>query len=168
MNRPKRRRHRDNPYYLLYEESENKYYILFKDGKGIINKVEVSAYIYDAFNRFELDDLSELNEYDNHIEHLELNEETLYLRSKEKPVQIDDQIIRKTTYESLMKAINQLPEIQKRRIKKYYFDEKNEYEIAQEEGTSHVAIHYSLNIAIKSLKEILKNFKNWLTNLKIS
>ena len=160
MKRPKRRRYKDNPYYLLYDENEEKYFVLFKDGKGIINKVEVSHAIYDAFNRFELDDLSELNEYDNHIEHMELTEESLYARLNNKPLELDDEVIRKSTYEDLINAINKLSNIQKRRIKKYYFEEKNEYQIAKEEGTSHVAIHYSLCAAITKLKDLLKNYKN--------
>lgn len=75
---PKRRKHKDTPYRLLYNDAENKYYLLFKDTKGISKKVEITKDIYQAFNQFELDDLSELNEYDNHIEHNEVYEETLF------------------------------------------------------------------------------------------
>lgn len=156
MERPKRRRYKDNPYFLVYNEKENKYYVLFKDGQDVINNVEVSFAIYDVFNCSELHDLSEMNEYDNHIEHLELSEESIYIRSNEKKENLDDILIRKSTYEELIKAINMLPITQKRRIKKYYFDELNEYEIAKEENTSQPAIHKSLDKAIKNLKEILK------------
>ena len=156
MERPKRRRYKDNPYYLIYDEDKNKYYILFKDGQGAVNNVEVSLTIYDAFNRFELDDLSELNEYDNHIEHLDLDEETIYSRTKDKQDDLDDEIIRKTTYEDLLNAINKLPEIQKRRIKKYYFDEMNQYEIARDEGVAQQVVDRSIKRGIRKLKEILK------------
>ena len=56
-------------------------------------------------------------------------------------------------------AIKKLPEVQQRRIKKYYFEEKKEYEIAEEEGTTQQAINKSLRQARQKLKEILKNEK---------
>ena len=56
-------------------------------------------------------------------------------------------------------AIKQLPEVQQRRIKKYCFEEKKEYEIAEEEGTTQQAINKSLRQARQKLKEILKNEK---------
>ena len=155
---PKRRRYKDNPYKLFFDDDTQIYFVIFKDAKGIINRVSVPFDVYSAFNLFELHDLSELNEYDNHIEHNEVYEESLYKRSVQKDEPIDDYVIRKTTYEDLINAINILPEIQKRRIKKYYFEEKNEYEIAKEENASQQAVHQSLSIAIKNLKEILKKY----------
>ena len=155
MDRPKRIKHRDNPYTLIYTINE-RYIVSFKDGKNVLQEVEVSQEIYEAFNYFELRDLSELNEYDNHIEHSEIFEETLNKRSTVKQESIDDSVIRKLTYEELMEAIKTLPEVQQRRIKKYYFNEQNEYEIALEEHTSHQAINKSLRLAKQKLKAILE------------
>ena len=73
--RPKRRKHKDNPYEINI--IDNKYTVKFKDNKNNLNLVEVSVQVYEAFDKFELRDLSELNEYDNHIEHSEIYEETL-------------------------------------------------------------------------------------------
>ena len=39
MKRPKRSRKKDNPYTL--EASGEKYYVLFKDSKNILRKIEV-------------------------------------------------------------------------------------------------------------------------------
>lgn len=61
MDRPKRRRYKENPYSLLYEKDKDKYYILFKDSNNVINKVEVSLAIYDIFNCSELYDLKEMS-----------------------------------------------------------------------------------------------------------
>ena len=155
MNRPKRRKHKDNPYTLIYTLNE-RYVVVFKDSKNVFHEVEVTEEVYNAFNDFEMRDLSELNEYDNHIEHSKLYEETLYKRMEVKMESIDDYVIKKSTYEELMRAIKILPEVQQRRIKKYYFDEKNEYEIAKEENTSHQAIHKSLRLAKIKLKDFLE------------
>ncbi len=52
--RPKRRKYKDNLYTLNYIEEKNIYMVSFKDGKGNIQKVEVSKKVYKAFDNFEL------------------------------------------------------------------------------------------------------------------
>lgn len=154
--RPKRRRHKDNPYILEYIEEKNSYIVNFKDGKGRTQKVEVSKIVYQAFDRFELDDLSELNEYDNHIEHSEIYENNLYERATNKPLKVEEIVESIILDEKLKNAINNLSDIQKRRIKMYYFDDLTQQEIANIEGTSIRAVQYTLNDAIENLKKILK------------
>ena len=154
--RPKRRRYKDNPYTLNYIESKNIYTVSFKDVKGKLQEVEINKEIYIAFDRFELDDLSEMNEYDNHIEHSEIFENNLESRAKDKPILLEDMIIQKITFEKLKEAINLLPEVQRRRIKIYYFEDKNEKEIANEEKISQKNVSKSLAVAKRNLKEILK------------
>ena len=156
VNRPKRRKHKDNPYTLAYTINE-RYVVVFKDGKNVSHEVEVTEEVYNAFNDFELRDLSELNEYDNHIEHSIIYEETLHRRTIIQQESIDDYIIKKATYEELINAIKTLPEIQQRRIKKYYFDEKNELQIAREENVSQKNVSKSLAVARENLGKILKN-----------
>lgn len=157
--RPKRRKHKDNPYTLEFVEEKNSYRVSFKDVKGKFHRVEVNKEIYQAFDRFELDDLSELNEFDNHIEHSEIYENNLNDRAMDKPLGVDEIVETTIINEELRKAINSLSEIQKRRIQMYYFDGLTQQEIANKEGTSLRAVQYTLNNAIKELKEILKNLK---------
>lgn len=154
VDRPKRRRKMDNPYNLKI--INNSYYIIFKSNNKY-NEVEVTKEVFDLMNRFELDDLKELNEFDRHIEHSELTEHTLNNRMLFKEESIEDLIIRKTSLEDLRKAINMLPEVQRRRIKLYYFDELTEKEIARLENVSQKNISKSLTTAKNKLKEILKN-----------
>ena len=154
--RPKRRKYRDNPYTLNYIEEKNIYMVSFKDIRGHLQKIEISEEVYKAFDKFELDDIKELNEYDRHIEHSEIFENNLEIRAKDKPMSLEDEIIRKSTFDELKKAINKLPDIQRRRIVKYYFEDKTQQQIAKEEMVDIRAIQYSLNIALKKLKEILK------------
>lgn len=155
--RPKRRKYRDNPYTLSFIEEKNIYIVSFKDIKGDTHKVEVSKEVYKAFDKFELEDLTEMNEYDRHIEHSEIYENSLNTRAMDKPISLEDEVIKKTSFENLKLSLELLPEVQKRRIKKYYFDDKTVYQIAEEENTTHQAISKSLKCAIKKLKEILKN-----------
>lgn len=152
---PKRRKHRDNPYTLECEQN-NRYIVSFRNGTGNKIIVEVSEEVYKSMDKFELEDKSELNEYARHIEHSEIFEESLYKRVMDKPLELEDYIIRKSSFEELYNAIKQLPEIQQKRIKMYYFDELTLDEIAIKENCSKVAIKYSLNYAIKNLEKILK------------
>ena len=141
---PKRRKCKDNPYTIT-----------FKDVKGHLNKVEVSEEVYRVFDKFELQDIKELNEYDRHIEHSEIFENNLESRAKEKPSSLEDEIIKKSTFDELKKAIELLPEVQKRRIKKYYFEDKTEQQIAEEENATQQSVHIILERALENLKKYL-------------
>lgn len=153
--RPKRRKLKDNPYIL--EENFGTYKIIFKDSIGKKQCINISIELYQVFDKFELEDLSQLNEYDNHIEHSELYEETLNKRILEKPKSIEQIVEENIIRANLKEAISRLPETQKRRIKKYYFDEMTLEEIAKEENCSKVAIKYSIDIGIEKLKMFFKN-----------
>lgn len=160
--RPKRRRDKNNPYYLIYEESKNNYIILFKDSNNITQNIKVTNPIYNAFDKFELDDLSILNEYDNHIEHFDLCDESLFARTKYKQPSIETIVEQKLLYEKLYSSIFELPEIQKRRLIKYYFYNMTLEAIAQEEKCSKRAIKFSIDIAIKKL---FIKLKDWTTQI---
>ena len=151
---PKKRKYKDNLYTL--STIDNHYYILFRDSSNIPRIVEVKKEIYDIFNQFELDDLKELNEYDRHIEHLELTDESIYKKVINNEDGIDDLIIRNSTYDELINAINKLSNTQRRRIKMYYFDELDLKTIASIEHTSVQMISKSIKQAINNLKKILK------------
>ena len=153
---PKRRKRKDNPYTLTSIEKKNIYIVSFKDVNGIERNVEVNEKIYRAFDRFELDDLSEMNEYDNHIEHSKIYENNINIRAKNKPISLEDEVILKSSLEELKLAINHLPERQRRRIKKYYFYDMSEKEIALQEKVSQKNVSKSLALAKKNLKIMLK------------
>ena len=156
MQRPKRRRYKDNPYRLEIDNVCKVYIVSFKDSHGIIQKVEISEEIFNALDKFELEDLSEMNEYDNHIEHSEIFENNLNSRAINKSISLEDEVINKCAFEELKKAIDKLPNVQKRRIKKYYFQEKTEREIAEEENATQQSVHIVLKRALENLKKILK------------
>ena len=56
---PKRRRDKYNPYRIC--EKNGKCYIAFQDGQGVTYEGEIDKSLDDAFDRFELEDLSYLN-----------------------------------------------------------------------------------------------------------
>ena len=154
---PKRRKYKDNPYTLNYIEEKNIYTITFKDVKGHLNKVEVSEEVYRVFDKFELQDIKELNEYDRHIEHSEIFENNLESRALNKQIPTDEIVENKINNEKLREAIQELPKIQRERLKKYYFENKTFEEIAKEEKCTKRAVKFSVDIAIE---KISKKFKN--------
>ena len=154
---PKRRKSNDNPYTLISDKSNNLYMVVFKDNKNIKQNIIITKDIFDAFNKFELEDISQMHKYDKYIEHSEIYEETLHRRMISNSISIEEVVENKIQNENLIHAIKQLNEIQKRRIIMYYFQNKTLREIALIENCKYVSIKNSLDIAIKKLQQILKN-----------
>lgn len=107
-------------------------------------------------NRFELDDLSILNEWDRHYEHSELTEISLYNRAATLPESVEEVVFRNLQYETLHKAIKQLPEVQRRRLMLYYFAGLTYAQIAEKEGCKYQTVQDSIYAALKTLKKFLK------------
>lgn len=151
----KRRKHKNNPYTI--KTHQNTYTISFKDSNKNIITLPISEKLYQTFNQFELNDLKEMNEYDRHIEHKKQTDEFIYMRSYHKPLNIEQQVEKKILYEKLYHSIKTLPSIQKRRLIKYYFENKTLNQIAESENCSFRAVKYSIDIALKKLNKLLKN-----------
>lgn len=156
-NHPKRRRDKYNPYDIY--ELNGKYFISFKDGQGILHNFEIGENLYEAFNSFELEDLSYLNVWDRHIEQSEIWEESLNSRAFNKPDNIEDIVEIKFQKELLHKEIQKLPEIQKRRLYLYYFEGMTYEQIALKEGCTKMPVKRSIDAAIIQLKKSLKSFE---------
>lgn len=154
---PKRNKSKDNPYTLGFDEDKNIYTVEFVDNKKAIHKVEITEKVYKTFDKFELEDISQIHKFRKHIEHSEVYEETLEHRMIEKPITIEDEVEEKILIEDVRNVINSLPDIQKRRLKKYYFEDKTLEEIAAEENCTKVAVKYSIDIALEKISQKFKN-----------
>lgn len=152
----KRRKLKDNPYRIEYDSEQEIYEIVFADSKGIEQRIVVDIDIYNIFNYYELKDLSMLNEFDRHIEHMEHSEEELYRKSIRKNDNVETIALTNILCENVKGEINKLPAIQKRRLKKYFFEDMTLNEISIEEKCSIRAVKSSIDIALKKLKEKIK------------
>lgn len=162
MAMPKRRKSKDNPYKLNFKDGDNVYTISFKDVKNEYHEVIISEDLFKEFNNFELEDISQLHKVDKYID-LRLLDNTentdiyLYYNTK---LSVKESVLEKVEnnilQENLKKAINELPEIQKRRLRKYYFENMTFEEIAREENCSKRAIKFSVDIAIEKISQKLK------------
>lgn len=113
--RPKRRKDKYNPY-TLYTKA-GRYYISFVDVNNNFQEIEVSQEVFESFNKFELEDISQMNEYDRHLEHSEVDENTLYQKSVSSEQPLEEYFDKAQDAENLHMAINKLPNVQKRRLK---------------------------------------------------
>ena len=152
--RPKRRKDKYNPYTL--SQNEDKHYISFRDGQGVLRELQITKELFEVLNRFELDDLSILNEWDRHIEHFEQTEQSLNRRAFSKEESVEETVLRSIEYERLHRAITQLPETQRRRLLLYYFEGLTYEQIARMEGCTIMPVKRSIDSAIKKLKIFFK------------
>ena len=151
---PNRKKDKYNPFTLTITEGH--YYLSFKDGRGKQQNIEIVEMLYQTFDRFELEDISHLNRVSRHIEHSELTEETLNDRTFYKAELIEDIVSESIEYEQLHRAVSELPEVQRRRLKLYFFGELTYEQIAKLEGCTKRAVKFSVDIAVEKLK---KNYK---------
>lgn len=154
---PVRNKSKDNPYTLGYDEDKNVYTVEFNDSNNILHRVEITDNIYRAFDKFELNDVSEIHKYSKYIEHSEIYEETLNKRAIDKQLSVEEIVEHKMDIDDLKLAIDTLTSVQKRRIKKYYFENKTLQQIADEEGCSVMSVKESLDSSINKLRKNLKN-----------
>lgn len=152
--RPKRRKDKYNPYTLT--EKENKQFLSFRDGQGVLRELQITKELFEVLNRFELDDLSILNEWDRHIEHFEQTEQSLNRRAFFKAESVEETVLRSIEYEHLHRAISKLSETQRRRLVLYYFEGLTYEQIARMEGCTIMPVKRSIDSAIKKLKLFFK------------
>ena len=58
----------------------------------------------------------------------------------------------------LCRALNELPDIQGRRVEAYYLIGQSQKEIARTEGVSEIAVHKSIKKGLERMRKNLKNF----------
>lgn len=156
-NHPKRRKDKLNPYTIC--EQDGKYYIAFQDGQSVLHEMEIKKELYDTFNRFELEDLSHLNVVDRHLEQSEVWESTLNVRAVYQPESVEDIVFRNIQLEDLHRAIRKLPDIQRRRLILYYFEDMTYEQIAEREGCTKMPVKRSIDKAVVQLKKYLKKYR---------
>lgn len=152
--RPKRRKDKYNPYTLC--SGKGRYYISFVDVNNNFQEIAVSQKVFESFNKFELEDISQMNEYDRHLEHSEVDENTLYQKSVSSEQPLEEYFDKAQDAENLHMAISKLPDVQKRRLNKYYFEEKTFDKIALEEGCTYQCVQRSVYRAVAKIKNILE------------
>ena len=156
--RPKRRIDKDNPYRIFtvgIETGKPRYFVRFKDGNGPEHCLEVEERLFNAFDQFELDDLSYMNEVDNNHERSVLSEASLNKRAFASSKETEEMAFSDLRNEALHNAIMRLPEVQRRRLILYYFGGLTQQQIADIEGCGRERVRKSIAAAKSFLKKFL-------------
>lgn len=154
--RPKRRRDKENPYTIFttgINTATPHYYLSFVDSNNMDRCVEIDRPLFDAFDRFELEDISFMHKVDKHYERTEQTEASLNKRAMKPQESVEEIVSQRIEVDRLHQAIAQLPEKQRRRLVLYYFGEFTYEQIAEMEGCTKRAVKFSVDIALKNLKE---------------
>lgn len=157
-SRPKRRKATDNPYELFTTgigTAQPHYYLAFTDSCGSRQFIEINETLFNAFDRFELDDISYMNKIDRHYERSEQTEISLNKRAVLPQVALEEIVFQRVEAEMLYGAIDKLSNIQRRRLSLYYFGNLTYAQIAKMEGCS-------IETVRKSVKAAEHNLKKWL------
>ena len=147
-------------YWLREVVTENgtSYHISFRDGQGKIQKLCVPYDFYMAFRRLELDERKIENWDYRYREFSEVRDETLNRRALRLPKNVDELIIEEEQAELLYKAINALPEIQKRRFLLYHEYDYTYCEIGEMEHCRPQAVRCSVILAREKIKAQMKKY----------
>jgi RNA polymerase sigma-70 factor (ECF subfamily) len=151
-----------NPYTLNTEivEGITHYYISFTDEENIYRKIEVSRPVYLEFLRFVKTERNLRRWDERHTEQSELTDETLYKRALHPPKSVEDTTFDSLRNEQLRLAIQELPEIQRRRFLLYHEFGLTYEQIAEMEGCTEMPVKRSIDRAKEKIIEKIKNFKN--------
>lgn len=160
INKPKRRKYKDNPYVIERINGVN--FISFKDSNNRLQVVEVNTKVFEVFDESELHDLSQMHKDEAHIDfrsidNTEKMDNILFQSSEIRFTDVSEEVEKNIENDILRNAIDKLTDTQKRRVKMYYFEDMTLQEIAEKEGCSVKNIHKSIEQAKEKLKKILKN-----------
>lgn len=148
---PIRRKFIDNPYTLSSSTKDDLYIISFYDSKGLLQEIKVNKEIYDLFDENEKYENARFKEYNDHILSWQYNDEII-----SKTDSIEDELLNNLIIDDIRKVIRSLPIIQKKRIYKYFFQNKTLEQIAKEENCTKMAVKFSID---RALEKISKKFK---------
>lgn len=140
-------------YELIYDITNKKYYIHFNnyEEKKILS--EIPKDVFFAYIESKREIKRGTNETERHWEQNEVTESTLYNRVLYPIKSVEDIVVENERNEIIHNAIRELNKSQKRKLIKYYYEEKTEAEIGKEEKQSHQAISKGLKLARNNIKE---------------
>jgi RNA polymerase sigma-70 factor (ECF subfamily) len=149
-----------NPYTLRTEvvEGISRYYVSFLDGEAIRHEIEVSRPVYLEFLRFVKVERNLRRWDERHTEQSDLTDETLHSRALNPQKGVEDTVIDGLYNEQLQRAVESLPEIQRRRFILYHEYGFTYEQIAKMEGCTKRAVKFSVDLATTKIKENLNSF----------
>jgi RNA polymerase sigma-70 factor (ECF subfamily) len=147
-----------NHYTLRTEVAEGitRCYVSFVDGEAIHHEIEVSRSIYLEFLRFVKVERNLRRWDERHTEQSDLTDETLHSRALNPQKSVEDAVIDGLCNEQLQRAVESLPEIQRRRFVLYHEYGLTYEQIADMEGCTFQAVGKAVKAAETAIKNIFE------------
>ena len=118
--------------------------------------VSVTKEVFDVFDESEKYENNMMSKNSRHLHKYELSDEALSNKMINNQISIEEMIINDIMKKKVHEAINELPEKERIRVYKYYFQNKTLDQIAKEEKVYKSTIKRSID---KSLEKISKKLK---------
>ena len=135
------------------------YYCSFIDGQAIQRETEVSRPVYLEFQRFVKAERNLRRWDERHIEQSVLTDETLHDRAINPQKGVEETVFDSLQNEMLRLAVQNLPEIQRRRFILYHEFGLTYEQIAKMEGCTKMPVKRSINRAEEQIREQIKFFQ---------
>lgn len=164
MKRYKFKRETLESYIVISNENETKNIATFKNGEGRRKCIRIQRDIKMAFDQAKKEDKSQQNQFDKYIEHIQLDENTLYKRTFYKEPSLEDKLIEKDRVATIIREIWKLPAPQNRRVYMFVVDRFTYSQVARIEKVHRSVAKRSIDVGIEKLRKNLKklyNFKNF-------
>ena len=123
--------------------------IRFHDSNNVVQQLEITADVFEAFDTAKKIEKKFLNFFDNHIEHQELSNEHLQKRAAHKPKtgeEMYDDVQREMQFDT---ALDSLTDVQRRRFLMYYTESLSLKAIALIENSNISSVKKSIDAARK-------------------
>jgi len=150
-----------NPYALRKDDSEGipRYFISFHDSQGIQRETEISRPVYRAFKTFVKYENKLTRRDERHMERFEQTDEMLQAKMVNPPKSLEDEVFDCQRNERLKLAIQQLPEIQRRRFTLYHEFGLTYEQISEIEGCSRQSAARSVERAEEKVRTEINKFE---------
>ena len=152
--------HFDNLYTLRTDDDGGitRYFVSFTDGGGNHRETEISRSVFSEFVKFVKIERNQTRWGERHIEQSEQTDKMLRQRMVKPPKSLEDEVLDSQRNERLRLAIQQLPEIQRRRFVLHHEFGLTYEQIGEMEGCTKMAAKFSVDVAKKKICKEMKNF----------
>ncbi len=132
------------------------YFVSFMDVQNIHHKIEVSHLVFLEFQRFIKTERNLRRWDERHIEQSDLTDEELYNRALYKPINFEEELLDSMRNKKLWLSIQNLSEIQRRRLIMHHEFGLTYEQIAKMENCSSISIFHSVKRAEGKIKSVMK------------
>ena len=143
-------------YTLEYIESENKYYISFKDSVEKDCRIEIDKDIFDTYLKSKKAYIKIKNETSRHLEQSALTENELYKRAFKPTESVEEIVIKNIENEKISKALKSLTDTQYKRINLHIINEVTIRDLAKLEKVQKRQIEKSLQLGLKKIRKFFE------------